>query len=46
MIFLNNYNVGRKMLIGSITTLLSWMYKVGEWVVGGCKTDTLVRWLH
>ena len=39
MIFLNNYNVGRKMLIGSITTLLSRMYKVGEWVVGGCKTD-------
>ncbi len=29
MIFLNNYNVGRKMLIGSITILLSWMYKVG-----------------
>jgi len=40
MIILNNYNVGRKMLIGSITTLLSWMYKVGEWVVGGCNTDT------
>ena len=27
------------MLIGSITTLLSWMYKVGEWVVGGCNAD-------
>jgi len=39
MIFLNNYNVGRKMLIGSITTLLSRMYKVGEWVVGGCNAD-------
>jgi len=40
MIFLNNCNVGRKMLIGSITTQLSWMYKVGEWVVGGCNADS------
>ena len=39
MIFLNNYNVGRKMLIGSITLLLSWMDKVGEWVVGWCNAD-------
>ena len=37
MIFLNNFNIGCKTFIRSITTLLSWIYKAGLWVVGMCK---------